>query len=430
MRRLIGVLGSLGLFTATLAAQDGVRTGISYGPPGVRPGIVVVAAPGLDSVRTIIERDLGFSDRFEVIFLPDSATRLSGPPPLGVYRVLGALQVVELQIAAGGIEVKLHDVPTSAVVQQGVRTLDRNGVGDGRLAIHKVSDEIVSWVTGAPGIAATRILVKIDKADKTDDGIWRVDSDGANLTRVSRPGGITQSPVWHPDGIRVAYTEMRDHVGTIILQSLVSGTRVTIPTTTSGLSYSAAISPDGTRMAFAKSVEEGTDIHEVNLANMCCAHRLTTVGRLADNLSPTYSPDGRRMAFISSRGGQPGLYVMDADGSGQTPMVFEADPKAASQAPEWSPDGTKIIFHRDLAGGRQVNVLDVGRRTVRALTNAGRNEDPSWAPDSRHVVFKSNRGGRDQLWILDIESGAMRQIATPGGARVPAWSPSLTVATP
>lgn len=430
MRRLIGMAALVLILGVPLTAQDGVRTGISYGPPGVRPGIVVVAAPGLDSVRAIIERDLGFSDRFEVIFLPDSATRLSGPPPLGVYRVLGALQVVELQLASGGIEVKLHDVPKSAVVQQGVRLMDRSGVGDGRLAIHRVSDEIVSWVTGAPGIAATRILVKLERGDRTDDGIWRVDSDGANLTRVSRTGGITQSPVWHPDGNRVAFTEMRDHVGTIILQSLSTGTRVTIPTTTSGLNYSAAISPDGTKMAFAKSVEEGTDIYEVNLANMCCAHRLTTVGRLADNLSPTYSPDGRRIAFISTRGGQPGLYVMDADGSGQTPMVFEADPKASSQAPEWSPDGTKIIFHRDLAGGRQINVLDVGRRTVRALTNTGRNEDPSWAPDSRHVVFKSNRGGRDQLWVLDIESGSMRQISTPGGARVPAWSPPLSMATP
>jgi TolB protein len=427
------VLRSLVLLTLLvlpLAGQDGVRTGISYGPPGVRPGIVVTAAPGLDSVRAIIQRDLQFSDRFEVIVLPDSSTRLTGAPQLGIYKLLGAAVVVELQVAPGGIEVKLHDATTGSVTQQGIRTLDRTGAGDARLAIHRVSDEIVAWVTGAKGIAATRILVKLSRGDGTDDGIWRVDSDGQNLVRVSRPGGITQSPVWHPDGTRVAFTEMRDHVGTIILQSLATGSRVTVPTTTSGLNITAAISPDGSRMVFAKSVEEGTDLHEVNLAQMCCAHRLTTIGRLAISMSPTYSPDGRRIAFVSDRGGQPALYVMDADGSSQSPLVYDAEGKAASQAPEWSPDGTKIIFHRDLAGGRQINVLDVGRGTVRALTNTGRNEDPSWAPDSRHVVFKSSRSGRDQLWVLDIESGALRQISTPGGARVPAWSPSLSATTP
>ncbi len=425
--RLVALSAFLAL---PLAAQDGVRTGISYGPPGVRPGIVVAAAAGLDSVRAIIERDLRFSDRFEVIVLPDSSTRINGAVQVGVYKLLGAAAVVELQMAPGGIEIKLYDAATGNVTQQGVRPLDRGGEGDARLAIHRVSDEVVQWITGATGIAATRILVKLAKADGTDDGIFRIDSDGQNLVRVSRPGGHTQSPVWHPSGTKVAYTEMRDHVGTIILQSLASGSRVTIPTTTTAQNYAAAISPDGSRMAFTRSGEEGDDIYEVNLVQMCCVHRLTTVGRLAINLSPTYSPDGKRIAFISQRGGRPALYVMDADGSGQQAMVFEADASAESQAPEWSPDGTKIVFHRDLAGGRQINILDVARGTVRAVTSTGRNEDPSWAPDSRHVVFKSSRSGRDQLWVLDTETGASRQISTPGGARVPAWSPSLRATTP
>ena len=37
--------------------DDTVRVGITY-QPGVRPGLVVLPAPGLDSVRAIIDRDL------------------------------------------------------------------------------------------------------------------------------------------------------------------------------------------------------------------------------------------------------------------------------------------------------------------------------------------------------------------------------------
>src|SRR5439155_2603307 len=62
---------------ARLSAQDtsaidrGVRVGIIY-RPGVRPGLVVLPAknPILDSVRTIIARDLDYSDRFELITFP------------------------------------------------------------------------------------------------------------------------------------------------------------------------------------------------------------------------------------------------------------------------------------------------------------------------------------------------------------------------
>src|SRR5207245_5487898 len=50
----------------TAAIDRGVRIGISYGP-GVRPGMVVLAGrpAALDSVRTIVARDLDYSDRFE-----------------------------------------------------------------------------------------------------------------------------------------------------------------------------------------------------------------------------------------------------------------------------------------------------------------------------------------------------------------------------
>ena len=74
----------------SLAAQDtsavdrGVRIGIIY-RPGVRPGLVVLPGAGsaLDSVRTIIARDLDLSDRFELITLPGGdSIRVSAAAPL------------------------------------------------------------------------------------------------------------------------------------------------------------------------------------------------------------------------------------------------------------------------------------------------------------------------------------------------------------
>ena len=59
--------------------------------------------------------------------------------------------------------------------------------------------------------------------------------------------------------------------------------------------------------------------------------RLTTTPNV-DNM-PTRSPDGKFIAFASKRTQRYGMYVMRADGSGQTLL---ATPEEAA-APQWWP---------------------------------------------------------------------------------------------
>lgn len=423
LRRLAAGAFLIVATASAVAAQntpDRIRLGITY-TAGARPGIVVVAAPGLDSVRAIIERDLDYSDRFELARVTDAVARGATPAQLlQAFKATGITWAVELQPASGGVAVKLHELAASSVRQQGTRLVSTAGEGDSRMAVHAISDEIVQWATGGVGIAATRVLFSMG------NDIYRIDSDGANVVRVSRGNGFARSAAWSPDGSRVAYSEQRDYGGAIIIQNLATGARQTVPTAGTGTNTTPAFSPSGRELAFAKVAESGTNIHVADIARMCCASRLTSGGKLAVNMSPTYSPDGRRIAFVSSRAGVPQIHVMDSDGSGQRFLVpLEYGLSGASFAPDWSPDGSKIIFARDLQGGSQLHVFTLGSGRTAAVTSTGRNEDPSWAPDSRHVVFVSNRSGRGQLWVYDLESGRSRQLVTPGAIRLPAWSPRL-----
>lgn len=56
-------------------------------------------------------------------------------------------------------------------------------------------------------------------------------------------------------------------------------------------------------------------------------------------MRPTWSPDGTRIAFTSTRDGNALIYVMKADGTGQTNI--SNDP-AADDSPALSPDGTTL----------------------------------------------------------------------------------------
>ncbi|MDA8428305.1 MAG: Tol-Pal system beta propeller repeat protein TolB, partial [Geobacteraceae bacterium] len=58
--------------------------------------------------------------------------------------------------------------------------------------------------------------------------------------------------------------------------------------------------------------------------------QLTSTG---SNENPAWSPDGRLLAFSSKRGGIEAIYVMRADGSGQTRV---SQNKGSSSQPAWS----------------------------------------------------------------------------------------------
>ena len=55
----------------------------------------------------------------------------------------------------------------------------------------------------------------------------------------------------------------------------------------------------------------------------------------ADDFMHSWSPDGTRIAFGSNRDGNGEIYVMNADGSGQTRLTNNP---AEDAVPAWSPE--------------------------------------------------------------------------------------------
>jgi TolB protein len=433
---LLTLAGTLAATTAgaqdTMRVDEGVRIGVDY-TPGMRPGLVVVPGAGIDSVRAIVRRDLDYTDRFEMIAVGDLAKGTASSPGSGsgaagvnyeLYKTLGAQLAVELVPTAAGVTARLHDLALGKLRSQKSVGLPSPTGSDFRMEIHRLSDELARWASGTAGAAATRLLFV------AGGRVYRVDSDGHDLTPLTPGGQTALSPVWSPDGQRLAFTQLGEGRGGIVVQTLGGGSSFVVPGSQTGLNITPAFSPDGRTLAFAHSDERGTDIYTANVIERCCAQRLT-VGRFADNLSPTFSPDGRRIAFISTRAGPPQLYVMEANGTDQELLApFDYGATGSTNAPDWSPDGASVVFHREVSYSPQIFLVDVVNRRVRQLTSSGRNEDPAWAPDGRHVAFISDRSGRRQIWIVDVETGRVRQLGTPGAARLPSWSRRLGRTTP
>ena len=103
----------------------------------------------------------------------------------------------------------------------------------------------------------------------------------------------------------------------------------------------------------------------------------------ASDRAPVFSPDGKRIATSYKQGGHWEVHVMNADGSGdarltETPMTVLIDQQLKGQqprswnntAPAWSPDGKRIAFLTDRNGPWEIWIMNADGSNQRPLLSA------------------------------------------------------------
>jgi Tol biopolymer transport system component len=192
--------------------------------------------------------------------------------------------------------------------------------------------------------------------------------------------------------------------------------------TPSGLFFQVepAWAPDGGEIVFTSKRGGSLDLYVMDAAGED-TRRLTSTKE--DESHPTWSPDGTRVAFARSDGN---LYVMPSAGGAVRPLTSTLLPE---YEPAWSPDGTSIAYTRRVPGTliREVWVLDVASRKSRKVTSLNAQcFTPAWSPDGTMIAFSVNRGGgRYAIHTIGSDGTGLRRVTAPGGddAIEPAWSP-------
>lgn len=417
------------MFTPVVAhAQDTIYKGVTlngvYDPSKDKIAIAVMPIGGAmgDSVRAIIERDLVYSDRFVVTPLDtaDAATFKTNATGPGInyplFSRLNVVAVVQITTVPTGLHVVLHDVAKANVTNVTEMALPATALSrEWRMAVHRTSDEVERWVTGRPGIAATRIAYMRGSA------IRIVDSDGAfEITVPTEEFG--SSPAWSPDGNSLVYSTYGSGSRLYVMDLSTGRSRSIVGPTNNVLYLTPSFSPDGESIVYARSTGDQSDIYVSSLANPSAPRRLTNQRGLV-NTNPVFSPDGRSVAYVSSATGHPELYIVDADGTNNHVLTdYDFDTKNYRSDPDWSADGRLIAYQERTKDRFQIRHIRTTGSTPKWLTSEGENEQPSWAPDGRHIVFTSTRTGVRQLWVMDVESGTMRQLTKASGSKLASWS--------
>ncbi|MBR9990546.1 MAG: PD40 domain-containing protein [Gemmatimonadetes bacterium] len=440
MRRSLFAILPLLIYAVPALAQDpppGIRLSTTYQTQN-RPLLAVRPVEGagptgevLDSITTIVQRDLLNSSRFNVIEGVPQSLR-TGAVDYAQWNSLNVVYLVTGTVAPAtdGYEISLtvHDVVYARVVHEGRYVLPVAESPAFRMAVHALSDQVVQSALNAPGSAATRIVTTRQHGDGNYD-LLIVDSDGYGLRRIAGFGGLIYSPTWSPDGRRILYATGGDRWH-LVEREVATGQQRTFDPG-GDMIYTPAYAPNGTTIALGIWRENGAEVFQYDISRSGGLRKLT--GNLSTvSMYPSYSPDGRRLAFMSDRIGRPAIYVMDEDGGGAAMLSpFIAGQSSDYAAPSWSPTGSRIVFHgvwnRQMRGSYQIMVADADRQgaQIEQITARGNNEDPSWAPDGRNIVYTSVGDGPGGLYIIDAESKNRRLLARGENLRMAEWSPLL-----
>jgi TolB protein len=281
-----------------------------------------------------------------------------------------------------------------------------------RREAHAFADDIVLAITGKKGIAQTKIAFKDEAPDGAGE-IYVADFDGHNPQAVTHDGDIVAAPAWVPGRLAVYYTSYKLGNPDIFYHDLTTGQRRAIARY-SGLNSSAAVSPDGTKVAMILSKGGSPNVYVCN-ADGTGLKKLTTT---SEDSSPCWSPDGQWICFATKINARRLLAKVPAGGGGVQTLrtVGVSNPTE----PDWSPDGKWIAFTSQM-GEFDVCVVPASGGMVTVLVPG---EDPSWAPNSRTLIYaRRTTSYRYVLSLLDAPTKQVKDIARVSGSdSQPAWA--------
>jgi eukaryotic-like serine/threonine-protein kinase len=184
----------------------------------------------------------------------------------------------------------------------------------------------------------------------TTHDIWVLDLERGTMTRLTTDLTEEFSPIWTPDGARIAFASTRRGPPRVYLMP-ADGSAPAEPLFAEGdgplpwekAQFPSSISPDGRHLLFVEAGKTSGlfDILAVPLQGE--RNPRAVVVTPFDEGQAVFSPDGRHLAYVSNESGRREVYVRPFAGM-ETKWMVSTD---GGDEPRWAPGGGELIYRSD-----------------------------------------------------------------------------------
>ena len=312
--------------------------------------------------------------------------------------------------------------------------------GEGRL----VASHILDWErVGSPAISpdGSAVLYARSHVDRKNDRwvseLWIVDANGGRNRFLTRGS----SPVWSPDGTRIAFLADAGDAGAQIFVRWMDAEGATSQITRGGPTpRDLHWSPDSRRIAFTRMVAAPETWDLPSMPAPPEGGQWTKTPRIVRKMH--FRQD--RVGFLEE--GYRHLFVVPADG-GAARQLTEGAWHVGSRGAvgldygtgmDWTPDGSGLVFDASRAEDADlryreshIHFVDLATGAIRQITaERGPWSGPVVSPDGKHIAF-SGFDWTDQtykvsdLLVIGFDGSGMRALSSELDRDIanPIWAP-------
>jgi hypothetical protein len=346
--------------------------------------------------------------------------QVANPPPGAlVISATGRRErgsVLTLSVTRDGQAVPAGSVTWTLVPANGGEVLPGGQVrllAAGALEVRGTFDGSAGAITET---VATPPTVVFDMSVGGNRDLYSVALDGVGLVRLTDDPAVDSDPSVAAG--KVLFVSVRAGNSELYTIPLAGGAATRITSTAARTESSPALSPDGTRIAYAYDASGVARIWTANVDGTGAAAFTAGLGFAGSpETSPSWAPTGNRLAFVGT--GQGTADVWDLTGGGTASILAGGD--SAEVDPAWNPEGTHVAFASTREGDPAIFTVRVSDRAITKLsTRAGGEAEPSWTADGRLVYVEFSAGGVTRLvWIDPAAPGTVNPIPLTGNPRRP-----------